>query len=241
MFERAHHRRIAWMLEHLDAELLRTLHCWFGGGTAIALRRGEYRESLDIDFLVSELTGYRELRQRMRGARNLLPLAKPGAPSIALENEARVDQYGIRAFALVDGVPIKFEIISEGRISFDMPAAADMVCGVATLSLVDLAASKLLANSDRWADDSVLARDAIDLAMLDLPPRELVPALDKAMSAYGPIVIDDMQAALRRLREQPGWLRRCLEALSIHMPPALVQQKLRLLTRRLATAAGRLE
>ncbi|KAF1695315.1 nucleotidyl transferase AbiEii/AbiGii toxin family protein [Pseudoxanthomonas koreensis] len=240
MFERAHHRRVAWVLEHLDAELLRSLHCWFGGSTAIALRCGEFRESVGVDFLVSEQAGYRELRQRMRGTRNLLPLARPGAPPIALENEARVDQYGIHAFVLVDGMPIKFEIISEGRISLDTPSNTDVTCGVATLTSTDLAASKLLANSDRWSNDSVFARDAIDLAMLDLPPRRLAPALEKAVSAYGPAVVDDMHAALRRLREHPEWLRRCLEALSIHLPPASVQQKLRLLARRLTNAAGRL-
>jgi hypothetical protein len=38
-------------------------HCYFGGGTAMALRYGEYRESVDIDFLVSDLAGYREMRQ----------------------------------------------------------------------------------------------------------------------------------------------------------------------------------
>lgn len=43
MFERARHRRIARLLECLDAELLRANHCWFGGGTAIALRCNEFR------------------------------------------------------------------------------------------------------------------------------------------------------------------------------------------------------
>ena len=68
MFERAHHRRIGRVLESLDAALLRSYQCWFGGGTAIALRCGEFRESVDIDFLVSDPTGYRALRQRLRGA-----------------------------------------------------------------------------------------------------------------------------------------------------------------------------
>ncbi|MCW2313780.1 nucleotidyl transferase AbiEii/AbiGii toxin family protein [Rhodoferax antarcticus] len=55
MFERPHHQRIAQVLYALDAQLLRDKHCLFGGGTAIALRYGEYRESVDIDFLVSDL------------------------------------------------------------------------------------------------------------------------------------------------------------------------------------------
>lgn len=62
MFERPHHRRIAQILLALDAQHLRDRHCLFGGGTAMALRYGEYRESVDIDFLVSDVASYRELR-----------------------------------------------------------------------------------------------------------------------------------------------------------------------------------
>lgn len=49
VFERPHHRRIARVLQALDGDRLRALGCLFGGGTAIALRYGEYRESVDID------------------------------------------------------------------------------------------------------------------------------------------------------------------------------------------------
>ena len=49
LFERAHHQRIAALLRALDADLLAANSCWFGGGTAMALRYGEYRESVDID------------------------------------------------------------------------------------------------------------------------------------------------------------------------------------------------
>jgi hypothetical protein len=56
MFERPHHQRIAQVLGALNAPLLRENHCLFGEGTAIALRYAEYRESVDIDFLVSDLS-----------------------------------------------------------------------------------------------------------------------------------------------------------------------------------------
>ncbi|MGJ7612860.1 MULTISPECIES: hypothetical protein [unclassified Variovorax] len=46
MFERLHHRRVAEVLAALNADLLADNHCLFGGGTAIALRHGEYRETL---------------------------------------------------------------------------------------------------------------------------------------------------------------------------------------------------
>lgn len=238
VFERLHHRRIAKLLESLDGELLRRHGCWFGGGTAIALRCGEFRESVDVDFLVSDPAGYRAIRQYLRGARDLSPLSRSTHAPAVLEREARIDQYGIRAFALVEGAGIKFEIVNEGRIQFDTPSRSDVVCGIATLSTGDLASSKLLANSDRWADDSVFARDAIDLAMLDLPPRRLAPALEKAIAAYGNSVMEDMQAALQRLRERPGWLQRCMAALSIRLPPAVMQQRLRHLARRLERAGS---
>ncbi|MFM8338733.1 MAG: nucleotidyl transferase AbiEii/AbiGii toxin family protein, partial [Fluviibacter sp.] len=32
-------------------------HCYFGGGTAIALRYGEYRESVDIAVVCTEKVG----------------------------------------------------------------------------------------------------------------------------------------------------------------------------------------
>lgn len=240
MLERAHHQRIARVLQSLDADLLRDRQCWFGGGTAIALSHGEYRESVDIDLLVSDASGYLWLRQALRGATNLRPITRPGFDPFLLQREVRADQYGIRSVVVVDTLPIKFEIVNEGRVAFDVPRRQHQVCGVAMLSLRDQATSKLLANSDRWRDQSVFARDAIDLAMLDLPPRELAPALRKAMAAYGPDVLADINLALAALRTRPEWLARCTQALSITLPPAAVLQRLRLLARRLATASGAL-
>ncbi len=46
---------------HLPAKLS-ALKCFFGAGTVIAMLHGEYRESRDADFLVSDLDAYRELR-----------------------------------------------------------------------------------------------------------------------------------------------------------------------------------
>lgn len=78
MFERPHHQRIAHVLGALDGDALRRLGCLFGGGTCIALRCGEYRESVDIDFLVSDPAGFRELRQLLTGAEGLNALARSG-------------------------------------------------------------------------------------------------------------------------------------------------------------------
>jgi hypothetical protein len=62
MYERPHHRRIAALLGALDATKLAEWECFFGGGTAITLALGEYRESVDVDFLCASTEGYRQLR-----------------------------------------------------------------------------------------------------------------------------------------------------------------------------------
>ncbi|WP_236621742.1 nucleotidyl transferase AbiEii/AbiGii toxin family protein [Luteimonas huabeiensis] len=227
------------MLESLDGRRLRALACLFGGGTAIALRYGEYRESVDIDFLVSEPDGYRRLRQSLTGPAGLGALQRDDASPLRLARDIRADQYGIRTALLVEGQRIKFEIVREARIALDAPGRSDVVCGVPTLSPTDMAASKLLANSDRWRDDSAFSRDAIDLAMMDLPPRRLRPAIDKASTAYGDGVVLDMQRALDRLRTHPDHLQRCMRAMAMTLPPAALQQRLRSLRRRLDRATGR--
>jgi len=121
MFERAHHQRIAHVLAALDGEVLRAHHCWFGGGTCIALRFGEYRESVDIDFLVSDAAGYRELRQLLTGPQGLAPITKSGAMPLVLAREVRADQYGIRTLVQMDRHAIKFEIVREARLALSPP------------------------------------------------------------------------------------------------------------------------
>ena len=94
MFEREHHRRIASVLQALDADQLAAHACLFGGGTAMALRHGEYRESVDIDFLVSDREGYRALRQRLSGPQGMRAIARPGM-TLSQAREVRAD--GVRA------------------------------------------------------------------------------------------------------------------------------------------------
>jgi Domain of unknown function (DUF1814). len=168
-FERPHHQRIAHVLQALNGDTLRQHGCLFGGGTCIALRHGEYRESVDIDFLVSDAAGYRELRQLFTGPDGLAAITHAHAQPLEALREIRADQYGIRTQVQMDGQPIKLEIVREARIALEPPVADDTLCGVSTLTRLDLATSKLLANSDRQADDGVFSRDVIDLAMMGLP------------------------------------------------------------------------
>lgn len=55
--------RIARNLGALNGPLLKLHKCLFGGGAAIVFRFGEYRESVDIDFLVSDVACHRDLRR----------------------------------------------------------------------------------------------------------------------------------------------------------------------------------
>lgn len=231
MFERPHHQRIAHVLAALDGGALRHHSCWFGGGTCIALRHGEYRESVDIDFLVSDAVGYRELRQRLTGPAGLNAMVRPGAQPLTMLRDVRADQYGVRTVVNMDGQAIKFEIVRESRIALEKPGDEDVLCGVATLTPLDLAASKLLANSDRQADDGVFSRDVIDLAMMDLRLPLLRKALTKAEVAYGPAVVRDLSKAIDRMQERQGWLERCMQAMAITLPKAVVWQKIRALRR----------
>lgn len=131
MFDRPHHQRIAAILGVLDGTLLSQNQCLFGGGTAIALRYGEYRESVDIDFLVSELASYRNLRQLLTGPPGIAAIVREGANPPIQTREVRADQYGIRTMLEVAGQAVKFEIVLEGRFELVTPEAGDEVCGIA--------------------------------------------------------------------------------------------------------------
>lgn len=230
VFERPHHQRIAHVLSALDGEWLGRHGCLFGGGTCIALRFGEYRESVDIDFLVDNAEGYRALRHMLTGD-GLNALVRDGAPVLRTLREVRADQYGIRTQVQMDGAAIKFEIVREARIVFETPAAEDRVCGVPALSVLDLAASKLLANADRHADDGVFSRDLIDLAMMKPRLPLLRAALAKAEGAYGASVARDLVRAIDAMQRRDGWLARCMHAMGMSVPRAAVWQRVRALRR----------
>lgn len=102
MFERRHHQLIGRVLETLDSQLLRDHHCLFAGGTAIALREGEFRESVAIDFVISDLHAYRELRDHLH-AGGLPALFVQQGGSLKLDQPLRMDQYGLRSRIGIDG------------------------------------------------------------------------------------------------------------------------------------------
>jgi hypothetical protein len=227
LFEREHHRRIEAVLLALDSELLVSHHCLFGGGTAIVLGHGEYRESLDIDFLVSDPDGYRALRERVTGKAGIQALARRGA-TLKQATAVRADQYGLRTMLEAGGVQVKLELVREARVALEAPGAQDVLCALATLTPLDQVTIKLLANSDRWADDGVFSRDLVDLAMLAPSKNLLARAMDKARAAYGDAVERDLGKAITRLYERPGRLDECMAALQVTgVPKAVLWKHLR--------------
>jgi hypothetical protein len=96
-----------------------------------------------------------------------------------------------------------------------------------------MVASKLLANSDRWRDDSVFRRDVIDLAMMNPAKRLFQQATTKAETAYGPAIPQDLGKAIDLILANDGRLERCMKALSVRLPKALLWQKICDLKRRL--------
>lgn len=171
----------------------------------------------------------------LTGTDGLGPLAKQGAMPLQLAREVRADQYGIRTQVLMDGQAIKLEVVLEARIELQVPTPKDQICCVATLTALDLAASKLMANADRQADDGVFSRDLIDLAMMDLPLTQLLAAKGKAVQAYGSVIDRDLGKAIDRMAQRAGWLDRCMQAMSMELPKAVVFQKIRKLMRLLPT------
>ncbi|MCC2608915.1 nucleotidyl transferase AbiEii/AbiGii toxin family protein [Neorhizobium petrolearium] len=190
------HRVIAEALSLMDHDYLLANRCWFGGGTAIVLKLGEYRRSLDVDFLCSSIQGYRELRSAAaeRGLRAFFP-----EPVKALR-DFRIDQYGVRTMLEFKGQQIRFEIVREGRVDLDGVRDADL--GVPILSTADMVTEKLLANADRCQDRSVAYRDAFDLGML-MERHGPFPAqaVDKARMAYGTDIQRKLAWVVDRLQD----------------------------------------
>lgn len=210
-FNRPRHKIVRKALALLQPEFLERSQCYFGGGTRIVLALGEYRESEDIDFLCSSRDGYRMLRSTVTSA----SLGKIAIPAIKLAREVMADRYGIRTFLDVDGTKIKFEIVNEGRI--DVSGSDDAGLSVPALDEQSCFAEKFLANADRWADESVLGRDVIDLAFMieSWDPDAAARGYALACAAYGDLTADCAKRAARKLLDDKAYLKRCVESLRV--------------------------
>lgn len=211
-FKRPCHAIVAKALALLDSKFLARSQCYFGGGTRIVLALGEYRESEDIDLLCSSRTGYRALRSTITSH----SLGKIAAPEVKLAREVLADRYGIRTFLDVDDSKIKFEIVYEGRI--DLDGRIDESLSAPVLDERSCFAEKFLANADRWADESVLSRDVIDLAFMaeSWNPGIAAEGYALAREAYGDTAADCARRAAKKLIEDKRYRKRCVDALRVN-------------------------
>lgn len=207
------HQQILSILSCLNRDFFNECGLYFGGGTLLALKYGEYRLSKDIDFLCSSPQGYRQLRQAVFNQQYQALFSHQD--QLQLPREIQANQYGIRFPITIDNQTIRFEIISEGRIELGDPEQLDW-CPVASLNPIDIAAEKLLANSDRWNDKSVLSRDLIDLALLRYHNALSPEAIAKAEAAYP--VLEPLRRSLHWFREQPDYQTHCYSLLQIQTP-----------------------
>lgn len=215
-FKRTRHRLVWQVLRSLNHELLTETQCYFGGGTRIVLELDEFRESIDVDLLCSDRAGYRIIRSMITQT----SFGELFSGGYELMREIRADMYGIRTFLLIEDRPLKFEIISEGRI--DIAGTTTKPFPVQILDRPSCFAEKLLANADRGGDESTRSRDVIDLAFMtsSWSTTDLMTGLEKATEIYGDAVHRGLATALNRM-ENRKYRNQCVKELSISDPRKL--------------------
>ena len=208
---RPEHRLVAALLAKMDGDFLAAAHCYFGGGTQLAMSLGEYRVSRDVDFLCASRDGVRKLRETV-SERSLGAVAR--AP-LQLAREVRTDRDGIRTFIAAGDTRIKLEIVFESRI--ELAGTFDKRLHVATLSPEHAVAEKFLANADRGLDDSTLARDLIDLAFASVGfgKATLQRGLALAEAAYGNTARRYLDQALDRFQGNRSRAAACIASLGV--------------------------
>lgn len=217
MFALEHHQKIQHILWCLNDDFFKRVGAYFGGGTLLSLRYGEYRWSKDVDFICPIGNGYRQLRTAvMDEGYDALFQSQHG---IELPREIKADQYGIRFAVVIDGTVIKFEIVAEARIQLEAPEFLDWLA-IPCLSFIDSCAEKLLANADRWNDTAVESRDLIDLAMLRL--QAPIPEMSylKAEAAY-PVRLS-LQKAILAFQQKSDYRKTCFQSLQVKNLPLVI-------------------
>lgn len=211
MYTRARHHAVDKALAALNGGFLGGAKCFFGGGTRVVLELKEYRESADIDFLCSDRAGYRALRSTITD----ISLGEICTRPLKLAREVRADQYGIRTVLQIGDDLIKFEIVNEARI--DLSGGAVKGLHVSCLDRESCFAEKVLANDDRWNDESVLSRDIIDLAyMIEAwGVKPFQDGLRRAHQAYGDHIAGSIRAAAQKLKENKSYYKKCVDGLRV--------------------------
>lgn len=223
-YKRQHHNLIDQVLRSLNSELLAIHECYFAGGTAIALKYDEFRESVDIDFLVSNPESYSKLRNVLFG-KGLSPIVETGY--VLQHTEVRSDRYGIRTSILLENTQIKFEIVPIDLLQLDRPKATDVISSVMSITDTDMIATKLIANAFRGSDKAYYNRDLLDIVFMNPVAKLLQNGRDKALDAQGDIVLNNLKNEAEKLQADKEWLGICLQKLDINTNIAVCQAKIK--------------
>lgn len=209
-FKLDHHNKILIILDSFNQDLLHESFAYFGGGTLIALDFEEYRWSKDVDFICPVSTsGYKNLRTAVYDGGHKALFSDLTQIKVG---HGTTDQYGIRMLVSVGDLKSKTEIIAEARFQLDPPRYVEW-SSIPCLSINDCFTSKLLANCDGYMDDSVEARDLIDLAVLRLHSPIPDLAITKAENAYE--VIRPLKETINRFQTRPDFRDKCFNGLKI--------------------------
>lgn len=223
MSETVDRQRIAELLGAFDATLLENAECYLGGGAALVLALGEYRQLNNVNFMCASAEDYRLLRNTVQDTHLGALLTR----SLPIVREVRTSAYVVSTFLKVQGAPIKVDFGWEIRVAIS--GTFDAALGVPTLSRVDMYAEKLLANADRGLDRSTGSRDIIDLAMMIMSwgpiPRM---SWEKVRQAYGDYAVKAFDDARDLIRDRQ-YLSDCLRAM--RMDPALADELAEILDR----------
>lgn len=180
---RRHNDILELIQNHLNTELLEQNNFYFGGGTLCSMKYGEYRESVDVDFLSSDRNGVAALKLIGERIIDLPHIRNP-----------KIDKDGIRLWCEFKGEPFKIEMVYESRIALDTP---EYFYNILSLNSTDLMACKLLANSDRSYNMLSARKDLIDiLTIYRYEPKVLPPAWEKAYAAYSSWLVRCTQKSL---------------------------------------------
>jgi hypothetical protein len=169
MYHRPHHKVIHHLLTQFNSSFLEANNILFGGGTRIALELGEYRESVDIDFLCPNTESYRAVRSEIlsHSLGNLI------SGQVTLAREVMPNRYAVRTALEFQGTRVKLEFVafddykihSTVNSPFPIPCIDPDSCYI----------TKLLAHADRHVEP--VRKDFIDLLMMFQhwgPPSESV-------------------------------------------------------------------
>ncbi|MDQ0305400.1 nucleotidyl transferase AbiEii/AbiGii toxin family protein [Ancylobacter polymorphus] len=195
MSEAGDRQRIAELLGAFDATLREKAGCYLGGGAALVLALGEYRQLNNVNFMCASAEGYRLLRNTVQDALLGALLTR----SLPIVREVRTSPYVVSTFLDVQGAPIKVDFGWEIQVAIS--GTFDAALRIPMLSRVDMYAEKLLANADRGLDRSTGSRDIIDLAMV-IRNGGPIPRMSwqKARQAYGDYAVrafDDARDLIR--------------------------------------------